>query len=699
MSPETGAVSGSPVAVDPAGCGQTADVTDPAGRLLRRMSVLPALVVTAWLLAALPLLLAGRFTPLLMLVVPVPLAAALLFFGLRWVPDGWQTALPVPKPAQARTPWWAVAGVLAVAAAFAAQQLIYHSQQIIVVRDPAAYVQSAAWIARHGSLPIPQARNAFGGTRGVLSFASPGFFQVGRTVVPQFMTGLPLILAAGFWIGGAATAVALAPVLGAGAVLTFGGLAARLAGPRWAPLAALALALSLPEQFTSRSTYSEPLAQILLLGGLCLIVDSLETGRPGARVAAAVGGLALGLTLLVRIDGASDILPVVPYCGLLLLARRRQALPLFGGVVAGALFGAVDGLVLSRPYLESIKSSLNPLVALGGLVVIVTVIAVAALWYHGLPEVRWKWLLNAAAVLPFVVLLGFAIRPYLHPVPRGTNPRASVLPDGALNAYFAMSLHWVFWYIGIPAVALGTFGAALLVRRCLGGNGPSWTLPLMMFGWIIVTVLYRPAIVPHQPWASRRLVPGVLPGFILLAVWALAWFVAWLGQQEVDRVVRGIMVSGGVAALLLPAAITTFGFKIRDGGPVAVGLAFKTTYRGELAAVDRMCRAIPHGSAVVIVDPWIGSRLAQVIRGMCGDPAATIGHRSFSAVNQVIRGIEQAGRRPVLLAGRPALLTHYSGVPRKIMMLRSRRDETLLMAPPLGTLELTMGVWMSEQVR
>ena len=61
---------------------------------------------------------------------------------------------------------------------------------------------------------------------------------------------------------GVSAAVLAAPLLGALAVLTFGGLVARLAGPRWAPPAALALALSLPEQFTSRSTYSEPAAQI-----------------------------------------------------------------------------------------------------------------------------------------------------------------------------------------------------------------------------------------------------------------------------------------------------------------------------------------------------------------------------------------------------------------------------------------------------
>ena len=36
---------------------------------------------------------------------------------------------------------------------------------------------------------------------------------------------------------------------------------------------------------------------------------------------AALAGLALGLTILVRIDGLSDILPAVPFLGVLLAAR------------------------------------------------------------------------------------------------------------------------------------------------------------------------------------------------------------------------------------------------------------------------------------------------------------------------------------------------------------------------------------------
>ena len=707
MNAGTEAATG-PLAAQANGGGQLTGSPNAPGRLLGRLTVLPALVVTAWLLAGLPLLLAGVFTPVLMLVVSVPLAAVLVVYGLRWIPDRWQGSLPMPRPGQERTPWWALAGVLAVAAAFGVHQMIYQSEQIIVMRDPASYIQFGYWIAHHGSLPIPQSRAAFGGTHHVLSFASAAFYQVGSAVVPQFMAGLPMILSAGFWIGGVGGAVAMAPLLGAGAVLTFGGLAARLAGPRWAPLAALVLALSLPEQFTSRSTYSEPVVQIVFLGGLCLVIDSLEAGKAGARVMAALGGLALGLSVLVRIDGASDVLPVIPYCGLLLIGRRRQAVPLTAGLVAGVLYGGIDGLVLSRPYLAAIKDSLIPLLLVAGAVVVVTAVAVLVLRGRGLPPVRSTWLPNAASAAAFAVLIGFVIRPYVQTV-RGRAIRYLAryqqeqhLPIDPRRQYSEISLHWVFWYIGVPAVLLGTLGAALLARRCLRGRMPAWTLPLMIFAWTIVTTLYRPAIIPDHPWASRRLVPAVLPGFILLALWASSWLAGWLRQHHYDRVIRGGLGAGCAAVLVLPTAMPALGLRIRTGPhgprPVVHGLAFKTTYAGEIRAVDRMCAAIPRGSAVVIFDHQT-SRLTEIVRGMCGDPVAIMRPQArLAAVEQVVRGIEQAGRRPVFLAHKSAELAPYGGAARRIMALRTQEDGHTLTTPPLLTRTLRMNVWMSEPV-
>jgi hypothetical protein len=710
------AVIGSPATGTTGGVEQT-DPPDTAGRLLGRLSVLPALLVMAWLLAGLPLLLAHSFTPVPMLVVSVPLAVILVVLGLRWIPDmrwirrAWPAALPEGAPGRRHTPWWAVIGVVAVAVAFGVDQMIYHSQQIIVMRDPASYIQFGYWIAHHGSLPISQSRAAFGVSHTGISFNTAAFYQVGKTIVPEFMAGLPMMLAPAFWTGGVSAAVAMAPVLGACGLLAFGGLAARLVGPRWAPLATLVLALSLPEQFTSRSNYSEPLAQILFLGGLCLVIDALDRDGTAARVLAALAGLALGLTLLVRIDGASDILPVIPYIGLLLLGRRRQAIPLLAGLVVGAGYGAVDGVVLSRPYLDSIESSLVPLVLLLGLVIIVTLLAMAWWWDRGVPTVRGSWLPNAVAVLAFVVIAGFAVRPYVQTLRAASNlttrsvmasfQRADHLPVDPTRTYAELSLHWVFWYIGVPAVVLAVIGVAVLSRRCLRGEAQTWTLPLVAFAWAIVTFLYRPAITPDQPWGSRRLVPSVLPGFILLAIWATGWLMGRLRRMEIHRVVRVGLAACLVVLLVAPATITSFGLKLRSGGPAgvkvaAVGMAFRTTYAGEIGAVDGLCAAIPRGSTVLFITGGIAGRLAEVVRGMCGNPTADISHPRPATVEQDVLSIVRAGGRPVLLASTRRQLKPFGGPMRRIMALHTTWDAHTLTGPPLYPWPYDLTVWMSE---
>jgi hypothetical protein len=728
MSAEiTASDSSIPVAGVPAGDGgRTAEVPNAAGRLLGRLSVLPALLAMAWLLTGLPLLMLGWFTWPLMVALSVPVAAVAVIAGLRWIPDRWPGTLPASGAGQASTPWWAVAGVIVVAAAFGAEQLIYHSQQIIIVRDPASYIQFGAWIARHGSLPIPQSRAAFGGPHHLLIFSSPGYFQVGGSIVPQFMAGMPMLLAAAFWAGGVSAAVLVAPVLGAAAVLTFGGLAARLAGPRWAPLAALVLALSMPEQFTSRSTYSEPAAQILFLGGLCLVIDSFGTEGIGTRVITALGGIALGLTLLARIDGASDLLPVIPYCGLLLVGRRKQALPLIGGVIVGALYGVVDGVVLSRPYLTSIKGSLIPLVIVGVALLVITGAATALRWRRGLPEVRRAWLPNAVAALAVVTVIGFAVRPYVQTVHGQRTAadekvmalfqKADHLPVDPARLYYEISLHWVFWYVGLPAVVLATLAAAVLSRRCLRGRAPAWALPLMAFAWIIVATLLRPAITPDQPWASRRLVPAVLPGFVLLAAWAVSWLVGRLRQRGRRRLAWVGVAALCAAALVLPAARTTFGLAHADRGPVGVtlvadGLATKVTYGGEIAAVSGMCAAIPARASVLIVFGRTEWELSEVVRGMCGVPVAgliPVAGRSpadgltadqVATVRRIVRGIRQAGREPVLLAARRAQLRFAGGPRKRIMKLLTAGDEHTLTTPPLGTSPFGVNVWMSVPAR
>jgi hypothetical protein len=648
------------------------------------------------------------------------------------------TRQPVPERP---VPWWALAGTVAVAVVFAVWQIAERTEQIIYLRDPSTYLQVGYWLAHHGVLPISNSVAAFNGSHPDLSFASVNYYPRGAGIVPQFMTGMPMVLAASVWLGGLPAALVTTPLIGACAVLSFGGLAGRLAGPRWAPAAAAVLAVSLPEQYTSRSTFSEPLAQVLLFGGLCLLADSLVVKRtvsaadqasgpghaPGQdRVLAALSGLALGLTILVRIDGLSDILPAIPFLGLLLAARRRQAVPFGVGLVIGVGYGLADGYLLSRPYLDLEAPSLRPLALGTAVLVVLTVVGVALTSRPAAKEklARWRtakaarWLPAAAAALTVLVFVGFAIRPLVQTVAGETDPtsiayvaelqKLARLPIDGRQQYYQDSLYWVIWYIGIPAVLLGAFGLAILARRGLRAlltwQDPAralrvWALPWMIALWVLVTVLYRPAVSPDQPWASRRLVPFVLPGLILGAIWASVWLKERAGQLGRTRVTSAVVASCCVASLLIPAALTNLdiGFtKAASGRHLSVhGMAFRRIGTGELATVTKLCADIGPDASVVILDSLTSDRFAQLVRGMCDTPTAMLTKVTRDTVGATVIGIEGAGRRPVLLAENQSELGSYGGTPREVVNLLTTQEAHNLTSPPTRTWFIHYTLWLS----
>ena len=717
-----------------------------AGWLFGAITVVPAMLAAAWLLPAFPLLLAGRFSARPMVFMFAPLAAGLCYFAVRQLPASWPSFREAigasgkgeegGKGRKRPVPWWAVAGTVAVAAAFAAWQIAERTEQIIYLRDPSTYLEVGYWIAHHGSLPIPDSLAAFGGPHPGLGFASSNYYPRGSGIVPQFMTGMPLVLAAAIWLGGIPAALVTTPLIGGCAVLSFGGLAGRLVGPRWAPAAAAILALSLPEQYTSRGSFSEPLAQVLLFGGLCLLADSLVVKRtqnsgdwPGQdKVLAGLAGLALGLTILVRIDGLSDILPAVPFLGVLLAARRRQAIPFGVGLVIGVGYGLADGYLKSRPYLDLEAPSLRPLALIVAVVLLATVAGVAL---TASPAARERlrqiltgpvttrlvrWLPAAAAALTVAIFIGFAIRPLVQTVAGETDPtsiayvaelqKLAHLPINGRRQYYEDSLYWVIWYLGAPAVLLGAFGLAVLARRCtkalLTWKDPSaaariWALPAMIAIWVIVTVLWRPAVAPDQPWASRRLVPFVLPGLILAAIWAASWLKDQASQLGRTRVTSSVVAFCCVASLLIPTALTTFDLGVTNkNGLTAHGMAFRNIGAGELAAVNGLCAAIGPNASVVILDSITADRFAQVIRGICDTPAAVLTNPSKAKTSAVVQGIEGVGRRPVLLAQEQAELTAYGAPASEVVNLLTTQEAHDLISPPTRTWLIHYTVWMSE---
>jgi hypothetical protein len=736
------------------------------GRTFAVLTMAPALLAIALLVPGTGMLLAGRLLPIPALIIFVPLAVALCYFATRGLPVRWPQFGKPPVAADAEAapdegpdadgrrvgvPVAALLATVAIAVGFGVWQAALRSEQVFGVGDPSVYLQYGYWIAKHGTARIPTSAAAFGSTGGLV-FGSTGFYVSGGVLTPAFLPGLPLVLAAGTWLSGLGGALLMPAVLGGCAVLSFGGLVGRLAGGRWAPVGALVLAVSLPEIYVSRTPFSEPLVQVLLFGGLCMFIDSFGVIGGGLALAG-LGGLALGLTVLTWIGSLSILLPAFPVVAWLFVARRRQAGPFGIGLFLGIAIGLSVALTLGRSYLAASSTELHVFgLAAAGFGLLTALIAPLAF-----PDVRtrvWRaftWRLRIvglageeitlpslamivqglALVLPVLVLIGLAIRPYLQTVSGQTDPvlirevaalqRIAGLPVDGRRQYYEQSFNWVLWYLGVPAVLLACAGAAVLGRRLVRAvidwrsslvAARLWTLPFLIIVWSVGTVLWDPAVAPWQPWASHRLVPVVLPGLVLLGIWVSARLTlraAVLGASRPTVALVGICC---VLALAVPPLVTSLnpGVVARASvGRYSSGLAkfvsrvrlrgvgASSTYAGSVATASALCTSIGPSASVVFVNASTAAEFAPTVRVLCGVPTASMAAGSSSvSVEQVATSIERAGRRPVLLGSSRAAVSLFGVVPHVVVSLRTSGDAQVLTGPPAGNWPVSYTVWMAS---
>src|SRR4029077_17530882 len=85
------------------------------------------------------------------------------------------------------------------------------------------------------------------------------------------------------------------------------------------------------------------------------------------RALAGLAGLALGLGVLISLDGLLYLLPVIPFGAILIVGRRPQAAPCLFGFILGAAYGGLGAFLLDRPFVHTV----GPTVAIAG---------VAAVW-------------------------------------------------------------------------------------------------------------------------------------------------------------------------------------------------------------------------------------------------------------------------------------------------------------------------------
>jgi len=786
-----------------------------AGRGFGGLTVLPAIIVAGWLVTGLPLLLAGVFAPVPVLLIAAPLITALAVNVLYRVPRRW----PIDLPGQARERSWhtafGIVGTVAVSAGFTAWQLVMRSPSIFAVRRPGAAFQTGYWLAQHGSLPIPGSLSAFGGPHPGLNLSSIGFVEHGHSIVPAVTAGLPMLLAGGFWTGGISGGTVIAPILGGLAVLSFGGLVGRLAGRQWAPAGALALAVTLPEIYVSRDAFSETAVQILLFGGLSMVIDAIsvrgsardeaapapakeavsplahETARPAAAqtappsageaespsasetmpmpaiapstapaprrprllsaaramrwrglmthvvmaltpetMLAGLGGLAMGLTSAASLASLVYLVPAIAVASILLVARRRAGVAFFIGMAVGTGYGIAAGFLLAGPPSGPVARPLEVIGFDAGGVVLLIVAVLLALRVDRVRRfvrmavawrpMRWLPVIGSVAVVGAIGWL--AARPAVQKV-RGSLgsaqgdyiaalQRMAGLRIDPARLYSEDTLYWVIWYAGIATVLLGAFGAAILIRRCLrtllswedsSGTGLLWALPLTVILGGAGAVLWQPFTVPDQPWASRRLVPVVLPGLILLATWAAAWLTRRAWHRGAGVVTIPVVAMFCLGAMVVPSISTSFGFGLTHAGgrgglhATAGGLVQHRVGANEADAVRTLCSALGRSSSVVVVDRRVAEVFSQVIRGMCGVPVAWVPPGAPAAVTDaVLAGIAKAGRHAVVLGSRADQVSPYGGTPNLILNLSTTQYPHELTQPPGAPWRARYTIWMAS---
>ena len=601
-----------------------------------------AFAVVAFGLVGLPLALLGELRPR-----PTAAGALLVFLGLHllWWSRGRADRAASAGPGRVGTGLAGLAVLVALGSGVVNGS--QHYEHLIVDGDPAVYAVTGALLARTGELTVPtRGEELFGGNETV-EFAGSGYFDTRGepTVYPQFFHLLPVLLAVGSWLGGTSLLLLVNPVLGAFSLLAFYAFAARVVRPAWALLAMAALAVLLPQLHFSRDAFSEIPSQLLVFAGLALLWDVTGPRRPTGWPALAGGlvtGLVLGGSAMARIDA---FLYLVPLAAALLLVRAGwTGLAITAGAAVSAVVALTDGYLGSPVYVESVEGPLLQTAAALALV------AVAAVVVRRSPAWVPRW--GARLAWPVagltVALAAFAwfVRPLVQvtrKIPDRTNATIASLQEAeglavdVPRSYDELTMVWLSWYLGPPALALGVLGLAGLSWRVLRGQDLRLAPFVLLVGIATAVYLWHPGIFPVQYWASRRFLPVTFPGLLLAAVWACA--AVWDRWADWRRALPAL---AGASVLVFPLALLP-------------GATLPRSYDGMQQAVTQLCGSLLPTDVVLLVGGApVTDGLLQPVHGYCGVVAgASSADTTPEDVEEVAAAARAAGRRLVLLSPIP----------------------------------------------
>jgi hypothetical protein len=648
-----------------------------AGRVLTRFVVSTALLTSLTAVAGAALAWLGIWEPLVAFVVLVLLAAL-----------SWRVSTVVPTRA---LPVWTAMALLVISLGATTWAGLTHDEQVLPRSESGVNAQAAVSLARQHKWPISLPANEFGGPEVLripgVTIGSPGFQQVGSSaqpvIEPQALVGVPVWLSIGVWFGGVAGMMWVPALFSGLVVLAIGLLTSSVVGPRWGPLGAFATAMCFPLLHAARATSADVVVLFVLCSGVLLLVAATRAGARGhwqqARAVGFVAGALVASGSFFRPDAVGQSVALLPLATLLVIRRDGAGAPvLWGASVSTALF-AMTGLGLSRGLLQEQRSSLIPLGLLAvGLALLASATVLSARRGVSVPD-------GARAVLPALVAALAMI---------GGLALLAVPPS-------RQAVVWTSWWTGPFALAITLVVVAVaahrLTRAWLRGEPlPAWTGALMVGLGAAILHWRSTSGADTAPWVSGGLVVA-LP----LVIVSVATAAAWITRRSTRRLptVAAVVISVGTAAMLLVPEAAASLPHARD-----------RVSRGEVAAVQQVCREFGPEDVVLMVDERAADEWLPTVRATCEVPALSLTTmtrrdpiRRASAVAAVAQAVDARGGRLVLVAADSVAALESSasapariGVPIAALHQRLTQDPVQVTGRPDGLSSVLVQVWVAR---
>ena len=438
-------------------------------------------------------------------------------------------------------------------------------------KDPGGYVSHAVLISDTGgySFVDPVLATAAQDPTFPVQVTSPGARFAGvwvrdastGLIVPQFYHLWPALLATAHDAGGRTALLVAVPLAGVVSVLALcaglrrvadellpspGGLVAAGAG-------GLLLATSSLQVWQARYPTTEVLAQALYVGALLGIVVALRTGW---RPAAGAAGLLVGVGWLNRADGLLLVLLSVGLGAALLATRRWDARATWFAaglavVTPHALLQAYD---LAASY--SAANSIPPLPTVAA--VVLACLAAALVLRVGLsgPLARAAQALLARRVQVAaglgVLAAGGGLMALGYLRPRLFGADTFDYNGREVRSYDESVMARLTWFVSLPGFALVLVGLAVVVL--LRWRATAWAVVLPT---LVLFPLYGYSAMnsTRLMWWTRRYVPTVLPGVLVLIAIAVAFLLVWRWRGRLLTAATGAVALAGLLALFVSQSL------------------------------------------------------------------------------------------------------------------------------------------------